>query len=198
MADHLDIEMRTAAFTRLEELTALHSPLPSSVISEGFQFRGERIPFINSRRGIFKPRAMPFLLSIRTVFPKPGGKVWYDDQRDVHQAIYSEREMVEYAFMGTDPAAAENRWLKAAWEHQTPIIYFLGVAPGLYEACFPSFIAEWSGGELKAKVIFGTDDARERPTSAPPDSAAERKYGLRLVKHRLHQATIPASCNIGV
>lgn len=32
---------------------------------------------------------MRFLLSIKTVFPKPGGgKVWYDDQREVHQQIF--------------------------------------------------------------------------------------------------------------
>lgn len=41
---------------------------------------------------------MSFLLSIRRVFPKPDRKAWYDDEREVHQAIYSEREMVEYAF----------------------------------------------------------------------------------------------------
>jgi hypothetical protein len=35
--------------------------------------RKERIPLINLRRGIFKPRQMRFLLSIKTVFPKPGG-----------------------------------------------------------------------------------------------------------------------------
>jgi len=27
--------------------------------------------------GIFKPQQMGFLLSIKTVFPKPGGEVWY-------------------------------------------------------------------------------------------------------------------------
>jgi hypothetical protein len=38
--------------------------------------RGGRIPLINPQRGIFKPQQMKFLLSIKTVFPKPGGKVW--------------------------------------------------------------------------------------------------------------------------
>ena len=36
-------------------------------------FRGERIPLVNPQRGIFKPLQMRFLLSIKTVFPKPGG-----------------------------------------------------------------------------------------------------------------------------
>jgi putative restriction endonuclease len=31
---------------------------------------------------------MKYLLSIKTVFPRPGGRVWYDDQRDVHRQIF--------------------------------------------------------------------------------------------------------------
>ena len=43
---------------------------------------------------------MRFLLSIKTVFPKPGGKVWYDDQREVHRQIFEGDETIDYAFMG--------------------------------------------------------------------------------------------------
>jgi hypothetical protein len=51
---------------------------------------------------------MRFLLSIKTVFPKPGGKVWYDDQREVHRQIFEGDETIDYAFMGEDPDAADN------------------------------------------------------------------------------------------
>lgn len=61
---------------------------------------------------IFKPQQMRFLLSIKTVFPKPGGKVWYDDQREVHRQIFDGDETIDYAFMGQDPNAADNRWLR--------------------------------------------------------------------------------------
>jgi hypothetical protein len=57
---------------------------------------------------------MRFLLSIKTVFPKPGGKVWYDDQREVHRQIFEGDETIDYAFMGRDPDAADNRWLREA------------------------------------------------------------------------------------
>jgi len=40
--------------------------------------------------------------------------------------------------MGTDPNAADNRWLREAMENRIPIIYFLGVAPGLYQAIVPN------------------------------------------------------------
>jgi hypothetical protein len=37
------------------------------------------------------------LLSIRTVFPVRGRKVWYDDQRQVHRQIERGDELVEVA-----------------------------------------------------------------------------------------------------
>jgi hypothetical protein len=57
---------------------------------------------------------MEHLLSIKTVFPRKGGRIWYDDQREVHQQIYAGDEVVDYAFMGTDPNSADNRWLRDA------------------------------------------------------------------------------------
>jgi len=45
---------------------------------------------------------MKYLLSIKRVFPKPGGRVWYDDQREVHQQISAGVDAIEYAFMGSD------------------------------------------------------------------------------------------------
>jgi putative restriction endonuclease len=97
-------------------------------------FRGDRIPLVNPQRGIFKPQQMRFLLSIKTVFPKPGGKVWYDDQRQVHRQIFEGDETIEYAFMGQDPDAADNRWLREAFENAVPIIYF---APAVTKPCCP-------------------------------------------------------------
>jgi len=126
------------------------------------------------------------LLSIRTVFPKPGGKVWYDDQREVHRQIFEGHETVDYAFMGQDPDAADNRWLREAFENRIPIIYFLGIAPGRYQAILPIFIAGWDDKALKARVAFGMPD---QEGLAPPETAPERRYALRAVKQRLHQAS---------
>ena len=77
-----DTLMRMAAFEHVRRLGEVHDHLTAAEFKPGFVFDGERIPLINPRRGIFKPQQMRFLLSIKTVFPKPGGKVWYDDQRD--------------------------------------------------------------------------------------------------------------------
>jgi putative restriction endonuclease len=129
---------------------------------------------------------MRYLLSIRTVFPRSGARVWYDDQREVHRQIYQGKEAVEYAFMGRDTQAADNRWLREAMEAGVPIIYFLGVAPTYYQAIIPAYVAGWDPRSLKAQVVFGMPGEID---VGPPETAAERRYALREVKQRLHQAS---------
>ena len=45
---------------------------------------------------------MRYLLSIKTVIPKPGGRVWYDDQLEAHDQIDDGDDGIDHAFMGTD------------------------------------------------------------------------------------------------
>ncbi|MBN1568337.1 MAG: HNH endonuclease [Acidobacteria bacterium] len=184
--DSGDNLFRIAAFEHVSHLSEMQGNLSSADLKAGFMVRGQRVPLINPQRGIFKPQQMRFLLSIRTVYPKPGGKVWYDDQREIHRQIYAGDETVDYAFMGQNPDAADNKWLREAYENQIPVIYFLGIAPGLYQALVPTFIVGWDAGALKARVAFGVPDQKQL---APPESALERRYALRTVKQRLHQAS---------
>jgi len=181
-----DTRMRMAAFDHVRRLSEAHGHLTRNELAPGFMFEGERIPLVNPQRGIFKPRKMRHLLSIRTVFPRPGARVWYDDQRQVHRKIFEGEETVDYAFMGQDPEASDNQWLKEAWEKQIPVIYFLGVAPGRYQPIIPTYISHWDGYGLKSSLTFG-NPYQER--FEVPVNAADRRYALRMVKERLHQAT---------
>jgi putative restriction endonuclease len=65
---------------------------------------------------------MRFLLSIKTVFLKPGSKLCYDDQREVHGHIFESDETLNHASKGQDPNAADNRWLRKTFENRMPII----------------------------------------------------------------------------
>jgi len=181
-----DEQLRLAAFEAVRALSAVRGELSSNDLKAGFEFDGERIPLVNPQRGIFKPQQMRFLLSIRTVYPTPGRRIWYDDQRQVHRQIYEGDEAVDYAFMGQNPDAADNRWLREAMENRIPVIYFLGVAPGLYQAFAPAYLVGWDARSLKARVAFGpaAEDTLEYPATA-----MERRYALRQVKQRLHQAS---------
>lgn len=180
----LDSRIRMAALEQVKKLSAIYTHLPAEEIRKGFIFEGNRIPLVNPQRGIFKPKEMKFLLSIKTVFPKPGGKVWYEDQIDIHRKIFENPESIDYAFMGTNPDAADNKWLREAYENKTPVIYFLGIAPGQYQAIAPVFIGDWDGTSLKAKVFFGRPDRNE---IVLPETQQERRYAFHIVKQRVHQ-----------
>src|SRR5882672_5912468 len=184
MAD--DQALRAAAFREVRRLADLNGDLTSRDLRAGFRFDGQRIPIINPQRGIFKATQMRFVPSLRTVYPRPGAKVWYDDQRQVHRQIYEGDEAVDYAFMGQNADAAENRWLREAMQNAVPFIYFLGIAPGVYRALVPSFVIGWDAARLKARVAFSAEEETELKA---PETAAERRYALRLVKQRLHQAS---------
>jgi putative restriction endonuclease len=165
--DDRETLVRATAFEQVRRLNETHDHLTATELRPGFVFAGERLPLMNPQRGIFKPQQMRFLLSIKTVFPKPGGKVWYDDQRDVHRQIFEGDETIDYAFMGQDPDAADNRWLREAMENRVPI-YFLGIAPGRYKAMLPAFIAGWDATTLKARVVFGL---AEQGVLTPPETS---------------------------
>ena len=181
MSAERDMAMRLAAAEHLRRI-AVADVISSAQLADGFFFEGERVPLINPQRGIFKPRLMDYLLSVRTVYPRTGARVWYDDQRIVHEQVARGNELIDYAFMGTNPDAADNRWLRQAHQDHVPIIYFLGVAPGRYTAIWPAFIADWSAADLMARLAFGSS----KPIGIP--DTAERRYASRLVQHRLHQA----------
>ena len=192
MTDDRDVLMRAAAFAQVERLAARHDTLTAEHLRGGFVFEHERVPLINPQRGIFKPRAMRHLLSIKTVFPRPGGRVRYDDQHRVHEQLYAGSEAVDYAFMGQDLEAADNRWLREAHENGVPLIHCLGVSPGRYQAIWPVFVGGWDARGLRARIVFG-EAAEAGVALAPPETAAERRRGLRRVQRRLHRARLRAA-----
>ena len=160
--------------------------LTSADLAAGVEIDGNRLPVVNPQRGIFKPRQLQFLLSVRTVYPRGGARVWYDDQRKVHAQIDAGEEVIDYAFQGQDPGAHDNQWMREAMLEQVPILYFLGVAPGRYMLHFPCFIVAWEPQALRAGIAFAAP-LHTPQTPAVPD-AGERRYAVREIAQRLHQA----------
>ena len=184
--DVADTLMRTAAFGHVLRLSEIQNNITRAELGRGFTYEGERIPLVNRQRGIFKPKQMRYLLSITTVYPGPGKRAWYDDQLQAHRQIYESGEAIDYSFMGNNPKAADNRWLREAFENRIPVIYFLGVAPGLNQAIIPTYISGWDANALKAQIVFGIPDQSDY---AAPETPSERRYALQTVKRRLHQAS---------
>jgi putative restriction endonuclease len=181
-------QVTQAAFSHVDRLAILRGGvLDSADLAGGFEFGGERIPLINPQRGIFKPRQMAHLLSIKTVFPRRGARVWYDDQREAHRQIYAGDDVVDYAFKGTDPNSPDNRWLRDAMQQRIPVIYFLGTSPGRYQPIIPTCIVGWHPEHSRVQLAFGAIVGASAQ-AVPPD-APERRYALPEIKARLHQAS---------
>jgi hypothetical protein len=71
-----DVTIWVAAFAALDRLLAGRGVLPWPDIDKGFVALGLLEP-AGSSPGISRPRKCPAMLSIRTVMPRPGRKVWY-------------------------------------------------------------------------------------------------------------------------
>lgn len=181
----LDTQMRMQAFDQVKRLNDHYGYLTKSELDLGFTFNGKRYPIYNQPRGIFKPKEMKYLLSIKTVFPRPGRRIQYDDQRQALQRFFESEDFVEYAFMGDDPDIKDNLWLKSAYENRIPVIYLLGVSPGRYQAIVPTYIDGWDRDALKVKIVFGEPGREQLP---PIQDSISRRYVLRSVKQRIHQA----------
>ena len=98
-------------------------------LERGFPFRGRRIPFLNRQKGIYRSAVQtgPAALSIQTSAKSP-----YDD------------EIVEdgfiYAYRAGNVNQSDNRALRAAYELQVPIVYFIGTRPSWYKPVFPCYV----------------------------------------------------------
>lgn len=184
--DDPDIRMRLAAFEHVRGLSQLRNSLTAADLNSTFTFEGEAIRIANRPRGIFKPRQMRYPLSLKTVYPRHGRRIWYDDQKKFYREIKGndKDKTVDYAFMGKNPKHLTNQQLREVCKARKPLIYFRGVAPERYVACFPAFISEWNPDELKVRVVFGLP---EQGNLFPPESL--RRYALRTVKQRIHQAS---------
>jgi putative restriction endonuclease len=184
-----DADIRIAAFARLRSLShGAGGAVPWSAIAQGFLARGRRFLFATTAEGIFRPVGMTGVLSIKTVVPNPKGRIWYHDQSSPDLSRGS--DVFWYAFTGPDPNSTRNRWLHHALVEQLPLIYFFGVAPALYEPLFPTFVVEWNPTRLSCGLSFASSFGAQDQISAP--AHAERRYALRTVQHRLHQALFRA------
>jgi len=175
-----DLAIRLAAFKWLGDLaTAYDDVLPRSVLQEGFDFEGERIPLV-SPQGIFKPRSMDYPLTITTTPEGP-----YTD-------AFGSDGLLAYRYRGTDPAHPDNVGLRELLARQRPLIYLHGIVPGKYLAVWPVYAVADDPSALTFRVAVDDIAAvAELPEGALLDERASsrRAYVTRMVRARLHQRT---------
>jgi len=142
-----------------------------------FEFEGERIPLIDRQRGIRKPAKFEAALAIRTTFTP-------DNQTPPYADSVGEDGLQRYKYRGTDPDHAENRALRQAMDLKLPIIWFVGLAPGSYEAIYPVWVIGDDREGLEFTLALDSTQRLIEPGTAEDDL---RRYATQVTKQRLHQ-----------
>lgn len=144
----------------------------------GFEYEGRRIALMDRQRGIRKPAGFDAALAIRTTFTAPGQMPPYADDIGADG-------LQRYKYRGDDPQHPENVALRNARDLGTPIIWFVGVAPGLYEPIFPV----WVVGDEPDRLQFAlaVDEGQRFLRTDQPMTEDTRRWVERRTKQRLHQ-----------
>jgi putative restriction endonuclease len=174
-----DEELRNSCFLSLAVLSATFgSDIPyRDGLDAGFPFRGKRVPFLSTQKGIFRAAAQrgPAALSVQT-----STNSRYDDA-----ALESG---FRYAYRAGSPNQADNRALQTACLLAVPIVYFVATRPGRYAPIYPSYIVEdhpeTSSVVLAPGRLIGPLDEREPALIEDP---IERRYAVRETRVRLHE-----------
>lgn len=178
-----DDELRAAAFAFLSDLTARTGGVVTRLDLRTFTFRGERISLEQNMRGIRVVSGYPAALSILTTYRERPEERPYED--DIGADGYP-----RYKWRGTDPSFADNVALRVAMELKKPLLWFVGVAPGLYEAVFPVWLVDEEPEQHQ--FVVALDEAMETAWQSDvhltaPDEVRRREYALATVRRRLHQ-----------
>jgi putative restriction endonuclease len=178
-----DDELRAAAFAFLDELTSRTGGFVTRVQLRDFSFQGRRISLEQNMRGIRVISGFPAALSILTTYREHPEDRPYED--DIGPDGYP-----RYKWRGTDPEFSDNVALRIAMQERKPLVWFIGIAPGLYEPVFPVWLVHEEPGEHQ--FVIALDEAmesawQEEVQLSGPDDVRRRQYALGVVRRRLHQ-----------
>ncbi|MEP9362059.1 HNH endonuclease [Nocardioides sp. CN2-186] len=143
-----------------------------------FEYAGDRIPLMDLQRGIRKPAGMSAALAIRTTFTPPNQLPPYND-------TIGADGLQRYKYRGTDPQHPENVALRNAFEQRLPLIWFVGVASGIYEPIYPVWVVGDDPSQLEFALAL--DEGQRFVTPGSIVDSESRRYVERLTKQRLHQ-----------
>ncbi len=179
-----DQYIRARAFLAIEQLSRDYAGrVPWDKIHAGFVAQGETVHFANRAKGIFKPRQMSGALSIKTVVPRSGRTLWYEDQELGSDRFDAQTGLLRYDLARGGPDEATNRSLRLAMERRAPLIYFVGVEPAVYEPVFPVWIEEIRGSE----ALLSTSDHFAQAVPVLAEQVRERSYSYGERRTRNHQ-----------
>jgi len=175
-----DDDVRASCFAALDVLQAKHGPeLPYTSLADGFNFRGRRVAFLNRAYGIYRANVQrgPAALSINSAHAQ---KRYQDTGTD---------DGVLYRYQDGPVDNHFNVWLREAHRLRVPLVYFIGTRPNWYVAQYPAFVEDDDAAERTVLISFGEMRGPfEEREPVHIESRIERRYVVRRVKQRIHQA----------
>jgi putative restriction endonuclease len=100
--------------------------------------------------------------------------------------------MLTYRYRGTDPQHHENVGLRTSMERKTPLVYLQGIEPGWYMPIFPVYVVGDEPEKLSFVVRADDVEGLGEGTSLGAADAGFRRYAVRLIQERMHQASFRA------
>ena len=179
--------LRAAAFVFLGALAERRgTPLVGQEELATFKFEGQSFRLMATQTGIWKPRQLSAALSFRTVFAKEPSQRPYNDTEGPDGYL-------RYKWRFADPAdpnnfnRSDNRAMREAMRQRFPLIWFQGVATGLYMPVYPVFLADEEPDAQQFVVALDVQSLQLRQDLELDDPVLVRSYAERVVNERLHQ-----------
>lgn len=172
--------VRTGAFAYLRAIQLRTGGPVRFADVAGFELDGERIPLMDRQRGIRKPRLLDAALSFRTVHAERPDRRPYDDAPGPDGYL-------RYKWRGTDASHPENGALREAATRRLPLIWFQGIASGVYLPIFPVWLIAEEPAFHQFVVALDAEQAQRWSDTAVVDLDLRRRYAERLARDRLHQ-----------
>ena len=173
-----DLTLRQAAVARARELAQIYDDLvPLDRLREGFEHDGRRVSFGSFYKGIHRSTAQrgPAALTLTTSLKDP-----YADAFDTAGGSFT------YAYRAGAIDQADNRALRAAFELQTPLVYFRALAPGQYLVVAPMFVTA-DDPAARMVVLEPGLPVQDMQPGGLVSGTDVRAYATREARYRLHQ-----------
>ncbi|MEU9738472.1 HNH endonuclease [Micromonospora chersina] len=138
---------------------------------------------LDRQRGIRKPAFLDAALSFRTRFTPPGEVPPYEDREGPDG-------LLRYKYRGEDPEHPENVALRRAFQQGLPLIWFVGIARGVYLPRYPVWLIADEREQLQ--FVVALDEAQRLIEPGDAVDPERRRYVERLTRLRLHQPVFRA------
>lgn len=184
-----ELDVRRAAMQFVRERADAGGGVVTRDQLQQFTYGAEQIKLLDTGRGIRNPRQLQGTLTILTSLRSP-----YDDSTGAEG-------MLRYAIRDGELGQGDNKKLQVAYRLGLPLIWFRGIADGVFVPYLPVYLVDEDPVEKRYVMAIGEEqklmaESLLRPSAvelASQDMLEQRRYVERMTRQRLHQPAFRAT-----